>query len=109
MTTQVEKTGKIPNLWDPSVATNPCGKTNHTLLEPKILCEVGTEAKEDQEGGGEDCEHLTFFPALVETQPTVAVESQAGPGTPDSCSRMEDCHDIRVILQELQLGEKVPD
>lgn len=82
---------------------------NCTLLEPKILCEVGTEAKEDQEGGGQDCEHLTFFPALNETQPTAAVEGPAGPSTPDSCSKMEDCPDIRVILQELHPGEKVLD
>lgn len=81
----------------------------HTLLEPKILCEVGTEAIEDQEGGGQDCEHLTFFPALTETQPTAAVEDPADPCTPDSCSRMEDCPDIRVILQQLHPGEKVLD
>lgn len=93
---------------DTSVASNPCIKKKkyHILPEPKILCEVGTEAKEDQEGGGQDCEHLTFFPALNETQPA-ATEGSAGLCAPDSCSRMEDCPDIRTILQELHPGEKV--
>lgn len=102
MTTQVRSTVFVRQC----VAVNPKYKTR-VLLEPKILCEVGTEAKEDQEGGRQDCEHLTFFPALNETQPAVAAEGPAG--VPESCSRMEDCPDIRVILQELQPGEKVPD
>lgn len=83
-------------------------KKINILTEPKILCEVGTEAKEDQEGGGQDCEHLTFFPALNETQPAAAAaDGSTGPCTPNSCSTMEDCPDIRIILQELHPGEKV--
>ncbi|XP_033955876.1 WD repeat- and FYVE domain-containing protein 4 isoform X1 [Pseudochaenichthys georgianus] len=73
--------------------------------EPKILCEVGAEVKEDEEEGGQDCDHLTFFPALNET--TAVTESTADPLTPESCSHMQDCHDIRIILQKLQPGEEV--
>lgn len=73
--------------------------------EPKILCEVGAEVKEDEEEGGQDCDHLTFFPALNET--TAVTESTADPLTPESCSHMQHCHDIRIILQKLQPGEEV--
>ncbi|XP_059215445.1 WD repeat- and FYVE domain-containing protein 4 [Centropristis striata] len=73
--------------------------------EPKILCEVGAEVKEDEEEGGQDCDRLTFFPVLNEA-PAVT-ESPLDPLTPESCSHMQDCHDIRIILQQLHLGEEV--
>ncbi|XP_042357670.1 WD repeat- and FYVE domain-containing protein 4 isoform X2 [Plectropomus leopardus] len=73
--------------------------------EPKILCEVGAEVKEDEEEGGKDCDRLTFFPVLNET-PAVT-EGPPDPFTPDPCSHTQDCHDIRIILQELHPGEEV--
>ncbi|XP_078016803.1 WD repeat- and FYVE domain-containing protein 4 isoform X2 [Epinephelus lanceolatus] len=73
--------------------------------EPKILCEVGAEAKEDEEEGGKDCDHLTFFPVLNET--TAVTEGALDPITPDPCSHTRDCHDICIILQELCPGEEV--
>ncbi|CAK6951548.1 WD repeat- and FYVE domain-containing protein 4 [Scomber scombrus] len=73
--------------------------------EPKILCEVGAEAKEDEEEGGQDCDHLTFFPVLSET-PTIS-EGPLDPCTPQPCSHTQDCPDIRIILQELLPGEEV--
>ncbi|KAG7513031.1 WD repeat-and FYVE domain-containing protein 4 [Solea senegalensis] len=71
--------------------------------EPKILLEVGTEAKEDEEEGGKDC--LTFFPVLNETP--ALTESPPGSMTPIPCSQRQDCPDIRIILQELHPGEEV--
>ncbi|XP_061601856.1 WD repeat- and FYVE domain-containing protein 4 isoform X2 [Cololabis saira] len=73
--------------------------------EPKILCEVGTEAKDEESEGGDCCERLTFFPALNET--ALATEGVPDPSTPEPCSHTEDCPDIRTILLELQPGEKV--
>ncbi|XP_071336839.1 WD repeat- and FYVE domain-containing protein 4 isoform X2 [Trachinotus anak] len=73
--------------------------------EAKILCEVGAEAKEDEEEGGQDCDRLTFFPALNET-PAVT-EGPPDPLTPEPCSHTQDCTDIRIILQELHPGEEV--
>ncbi|XP_041645058.1 WD repeat- and FYVE domain-containing protein 4 isoform X2 [Cheilinus undulatus] len=73
--------------------------------EPKILCEVGAEAKEDEDEGGLDCDRLTFFPVLSET-PAVT-ESQPESSTPESCSQTSDCPGIRAILQELDPGEEV--
>lgn len=73
--------------------------------EPKILCEVGAEAKEDEEDGGQDCDHLTFFPVLNET-PAVT-EGPPDPCTPQPCSHTQDCPDIRIILQKLHPGEEV--
>lgn len=75
------------------------------LPEPKILCEVGAEAKEDEEEGGQACDRLTFFPALNET-PAV-VEGPPDPTSPEPCSHTRDCADIRIILQELHPGEEV--
>ncbi|XP_030011898.1 WD repeat- and FYVE domain-containing protein 4 [Sphaeramia orbicularis] len=72
--------------------------------EPKILCEVGAEAKEKEEEG-QDCDRLTFFPALSETP--VVPESPPEFSTPESCSQMQDCPDIRIILQELHTGDEV--
>ncbi|KAM7408785.1 hypothetical protein PAMA_002489 [Pampus argenteus] len=72
--------------------------------EPKILCEVGKEAKEDEEEGRHDCDHLTFFPVLNET-PTI--EGPANPCSPEPCSHTRDCPDIRIILQEMHPGEEV--
>ncbi|XP_035461782.2 WD repeat- and FYVE domain-containing protein 4 isoform X3 [Scophthalmus maximus] len=71
--------------------------------EPKILFEVGAEAKEDGAEGGQDC--LTFFPVLNET-PAVT-ESPTEPLTLEPCSHTQDCPDIRIILQELHPGEEV--
>ncbi|XP_062422362.1 WD repeat- and FYVE domain-containing protein 4 isoform X3 [Pungitius pungitius] len=75
-------------------------------VEPMLLCEVGAEAKEDEPEGGQDFDRLTFFPVLNETSPAVTE------GSPDSltfepCSHTRDCHNTRVILQELQPGEEV--
>ncbi|XP_069395233.1 WD repeat- and FYVE domain-containing protein 4 isoform X2 [Paralichthys olivaceus] len=71
--------------------------------EPKMLFEVGAEAKEDGEERGQDC--LTFFPVLNET-PAVN-ESSPDPSTLEPCSQTQDCPDIRIILQELHPGEEV--
>ncbi|XP_047198145.1 WD repeat- and FYVE domain-containing protein 4 isoform X2 [Hippoglossus stenolepis] len=71
--------------------------------EPKILFEVGAEAKEDAEEGGQDC--LTFFPVLNET-PAVT-ESSPDPSTLEPCSHTQECPDIRIILQDLDPGEEV--
>ncbi|XP_044069032.1 WD repeat- and FYVE domain-containing protein 4 isoform X3 [Siniperca chuatsi] len=71
--------------------------------EPKILCEVGAEAKEDEEGGGQDCDHLTFFPVLNDTPDPFTPE----PCSPEPCSHTQDCSDIRIILQKLHPGEEV--
>lgn len=73
--------------------------------EPKILCEVGAEAHEDEEEGRQDCDRLTFFPVLNET-PAVREDSPS-PCTPEPCSNLQDCPDIRIILQELHPGEEV--
>ncbi|KAE8280592.1 WD repeat- and FYVE domain-containing protein 4 [Larimichthys crocea] len=73
--------------------------------EPKILCEVGAEAKEDEEEGGQDCDRLTFFPVLKET--TAITEDALDPLTPEPCSHTQDCPDIRIILQELHPGAEV--
>lgn len=75
------------------------------FAEPKILCEVGAEAKEDEEVGGLNCEHLTFFPELNETH--AFIEDQHSPTTPTSCPCAQDCPDIRIILQELHPQEEV--
>lgn len=74
-------------------------------LEPKILCEVGAEAKEDEAVGGPDCDHLTFFPEISETPPVT--EDQHSPLMPASCSNARDCPEIRIILQELHPQEEV--
>ncbi|XP_039994634.1 WD repeat- and FYVE domain-containing protein 4 isoform X3 [Xiphias gladius] len=73
--------------------------------EPKILFEIGAEAKEDEEEGGQDCDHLTFFPILNEA-PAVT-EGPPVPLTPEPCSHTQDCPYIRIILQELHPGEEV--
>lgn len=83
----------------------PLDKCASFVTEPKILCEVGTEAKEDQEGGGQDCDRLTFFPVLNETP--APADGSSSPCTPEPCSSMQDCPDIRLILQELHPREKV--
>lgn len=75
------------------------------FTEPKILCEVGAEAKEDEAVGGQDRDHLTFFPELSETPPVT--EDQQSPLTPTSCSNARDCPEIRIILQELHPQEEV--
>lgn len=75
------------------------------VTEPKILCEVGAEAKEDEEKQGQDCDRLTFFPVLSETH--AVAEGPPSAITPEACSTTQDCPDIRVILQELHTGEEV--
>lgn len=69
------------------------------------MCEVGAEAKEDEEEGGQDCDRLTFFPVLKET--TAITEDALDPLTPEPCSHTQDCPDIRIILQELHPGAEV--
>lgn len=76
------------------------------FAEPKILCEVGAEAKEDEDVRGLDCEHLTFFPELNEAH--AFREDEHSPITPTPCSSAQDCPGIRLILQELHPQEKVP-
>uniref|UniRef100_UPI003AAAFB81 WD repeat- and FYVE domain-containing protein 4 n=1 Tax=Centroberyx gerrardi TaxID=166262 RepID=UPI003AAAFB81 len=73
--------------------------------EPRILCEAGAEAKEEEEEEGQDCDRLTFFPVLNET-PAVA-EGPPEPCAPEPCSHTQSCPDIRIILQELHPGEEV--
>lgn len=75
------------------------------FAEPKILCEVGAEAKEDEDVAGLDCEHLTFFPELNETH--AFIEDQRGAVAPTPCSSAQDCPDIRVVLQKLHPQEEV--
>lgn len=81
------------------------GKCVSSATESKILCDVGAEAKEDEEEEGQDCDRLTFFPVLNET-PAVA-EDPPDPLTPEPCSHTQDCADIRIILRELHIGEEV--
>lgn len=76
-----------------------------SFAEPKILCEVGAEAKEDEEAEGLNCEHLTFFPKLNETH--AVTEDQHSPVAPTPCSSAQDCPDIRIILRELHPQEEV--
>ncbi|XP_060895664.1 WD repeat- and FYVE domain-containing protein 4 isoform X1 [Labrus mixtus] len=73
--------------------------------EPKILCEVGAEATEDEEERGQDCDHLTFFPVLNET--SSVTEGQPESLIQEPCSQTSDCPGIRIILQELDPGEEV--
>ncbi|CAN9499844.1 unnamed protein product [Ophioblennius macclurei] len=73
--------------------------------EPKILCEVGAEAGEGDGDTDQRCERLTFFPVLNET-PAVS-EDPLDPAAAEPCSHTQDCHDIRIILQELHPGEEV--
>lgn len=80
------------------------GKCVSFTTEPKILCDVGTETKEDEEEG-QDCDRLTFFPVLNDT-PAV-IEDPSDPLTPEPCSHTQDCPDIRIILQEMDPGEEV--
>lgn len=76
------------------------------VSEPKILCEVGAEAKEDEEEGGQSCDRLTFFPVLNETPAITGSHPESS--TPESCSQTSDCPNIRIILQEVDPGEEVP-
>lgn len=69
------------------------------------MCEVGAEAKEAEDVGELDCDHLTFFPELSETP--ACTEDQHGPVTQKSYSNARDCPDIRIILQELHPQEEV--
>lgn len=84
------------------VDVSSVGTNVSSVTEPKILCEVGAEVKEDEEEGGQDFDRLTFFPVLNEA-PAVAPD----PSTIEPCSHTQDCPDIRVILQELRPGEEV--
>lgn len=69
------------------------------------MCEVGAEAKEAEDVGELDCDHLTFFPELSETP--ARTEDQHSPVTHKPCSSAQDCPDIRIILQELHPQEEV--
>ncbi|XP_024660429.2 WD repeat- and FYVE domain-containing protein 4 isoform X1 [Maylandia zebra] len=73
--------------------------------EPKLLCEVAAEVKDEEEDGGHLSDRLTFFPALKDTP--VITEDLPDPLAPVPCSLTQDCPDIRVILQELLPGEEV--
>ncbi|KAM9727627.1 WD repeat- and FYVE domain-containing protein 4 isoform 2-T2 [Menidia menidia] len=73
--------------------------------EPKILCEVGVEVKEDEVEGGQFSDRLTFFPALNE--PQSVTDEHLDPFTHQPCSLTQDCPDIRIILQELHPEDKV--
>ncbi|XP_072247156.1 WD repeat- and FYVE domain-containing protein 4 isoform X1 [Leuresthes tenuis] len=73
--------------------------------EPRILCEVGVEVKEDEVEGGQGCDRLTFFPALNE--PQSVTEDCLDPFTPAPCTHRQDCPDLHIILQELHPEEKV--
>ncbi|XP_061914195.1 WD repeat- and FYVE domain-containing protein 4 isoform X3 [Entelurus aequoreus] len=73
--------------------------------EPKSLRDVGTEAKEEDEDGGQACDRLTFFPVLKESP--AATEDPLDPVTPEPCCHTKTCADIRIILQELHPGEEV--
>lgn len=75
------------------------------ISEPRFLCEIGGEVKEDEAERGQDCDRLTFFPVLNET-PSVT-EGLPDSFTPELCSHTQNCPDMRIILQELLLGEKV--
>ncbi|XP_061545443.1 WD repeat- and FYVE domain-containing protein 4 isoform X3 [Phycodurus eques] len=74
-------------------------KSTEADTEPKILCEVGAEAQEEDEDGAQTCDQLTFFPVLNETP---ASEDHEEP-----CFHTPTCNDIRIILQELHPGEEV--
>lgn len=97
------KNFSIIRMWMLDVSS--VGKCISFVTEPKILCEVGAEAKEDEEEGGQDCDHLTFFPVLNET--SAVTEGPPDPLTPEPCSHTQDCPDIRIILQELHHAEEV--
>ncbi|KAK2824252.1 hypothetical protein Q5P01_021427 [Channa striata] len=82
-------------------------KRTESDIEPKIICDVGTEAKETEEEG-QDCDRLTFFPVLNETPAVVEdLSAPSAPSTPEPCSHTQDCSDMRIILQELHPGEEV--
>ncbi|XP_019902981.2 WD repeat- and FYVE domain-containing protein 4 isoform X2 [Esox lucius] len=85
------------------------GRTD-TNSEPRILCDLGTEATEEEveEEEGEDSDRLTFFPVLTETTTTAPTKPcPAEPTTPDSCSRTHTCSLIHTLLQELQPAEEI--
>ncbi|XP_020565278.1 WD repeat- and FYVE domain-containing protein 4 isoform X3 [Oryzias latipes] len=67
--------------------------------EPKILCEAATDEEAEE---GLSCDRLTFFPALTEA-PAVTED----PDGPEPCSSLQDCQDIRSILQEMDPGEEI--
>lgn len=69
------------------------------------MCEVGAEAKENEDVGELDCEHLTFFPELNETQAFIG--DRQSPISPTPCSSAQDCPDIRIILPKLHPQEEV--
>ncbi|XP_072293692.1 WD repeat- and FYVE domain-containing protein 4 [Eucyclogobius newberryi] len=72
--------------------------------EAKILCEVGAEVKENMDEE-QDSIQLTFFPVLSETP--ASAEAASEPSSSTNCSQSTDCSSIRIILQELQEGDKV--
>lgn len=71
--------------------------------EPRILFEAGTEEREEEEEGRQDCDHLTFFPVLNET----VTEAPPPESTPEPCSHTYTCPDTHIILQSLDPGEEV--
>ncbi|XP_068597101.1 WD repeat- and FYVE domain-containing protein 4 [Brachionichthys hirsutus] len=84
---------------------NKSGAEVSFMADPKILCEAGAEANAVEDQEARDCNHLTFFPVLNE-MPAVT-EGPPNPVTPEPCSHTKDCPDIRIILQQLHLGEEV--
>lgn len=63
------------------------------------MCEAATDEEAEE---GLSCDRLTFFPALTEA-PAVTED----PDGPEPCSSLQDCQDIRSILQEMDPGEEV--
>ncbi|XP_056147480.1 WD repeat- and FYVE domain-containing protein 4 [Lampris incognitus] len=80
-------------------------KRVQTKTKPRILCEAGTEAKEEEEEAKENCDRLTFFPVLNETM--AMADTPREPCTPEPCCQSQSCPDIHLILQELHPGEEV--
>ncbi|KAM4730214.1 WD repeat- and FYVE domain-containing protein 4 isoform 2-T2 [Anableps anableps] len=88
-----------------SLRSDESSNRSNVNAEPKILCDIDAEVKEDEVEGEQSCEHLTFFPALNET-PSFT-EGLSDPFTPKPCSHTQDCPDMRIILQELHPEEKI--
>ncbi|XP_041734876.1 WD repeat- and FYVE domain-containing protein 4 [Coregonus clupeaformis] len=82
------------------------GRTE-TDSESRILFEPGTEAGEEEEEGGEDCNRLTFFPILTETTTPLIETCPPESTTPDPCSHTHTCSHTHIVLQELEPEEEV--
>ncbi|XP_077585653.1 WD repeat- and FYVE domain-containing protein 4 isoform X2 [Stigmatopora nigra] len=88
-----------------SLGSRASAETNNRTeraIVPKILCEIGAEAQEEGEDGGQVFDQLTFFPVLNETP-----VSEEDHFIFEPCSHTQTCADIRIILQELHPEEEV--